>query len=158
PSTLRFGDSPRRLCKPGRRRFNGARILSYSMNGESIPCPALRRRWKGTGGMSDRIVGRIAAAFGVVSLIALVGLPDGCGRILAEDADDPVVTEFDVVPDWPKRPENVSGKGWVSGMAVDAEDRVWFFRKGPDPVQVYTADGEFVRTWGKGMFENPHHL
>lgn len=74
------------------------------------------------------------------------------------EGDDPVVTEFDVVPTWPKRPENVSGKGWVSGLAVDAQDNVWFFRKGPDPVQVYTADGEFVRTWGKGLFESPHHL
>lgn len=46
----------------------------------------------------------------------------------------------------------------MSGSSVDAEDRVWFFRKGPDPVQVYTADGDFVRSWGKGLFVNPHHL
>jgi len=72
--------------------------------------------------------------------------------------DDPVVTEYDVVPSWPKRPEHISGQGWVSGLSVDAEDRVWFFRKGPDPVQVYTADGDFVRSWGKGLFDNPHHL
>lgn len=72
--------------------------------------------------------------------------------------DDPVVTEYDVDPAWPKRPEHVSGKGWVSGLAIDAEDRVWFFRKGPDPVQVYTAEGDFVRAWGKDLFESPHHL
>jgi hypothetical protein len=72
--------------------------------------------------------------------------------------DDPVVTEFDVDPAWPKRPENVSGAGWVSGLAVDDKDQVWFFRKGPDPVQVYQADGTFVRTWGKDQFVQPHHL
>lgn len=72
--------------------------------------------------------------------------------------DDPVVTEFDVVPDWPQRPEHISGTGWVSGMSVDAEDNIWFFRKGPDPVQVYKPSGEFVRSWGKGMFVQPHHL
>lgn len=72
--------------------------------------------------------------------------------------DDPVVTEFDVDPEWPKRPEHVSGQGWVSGLAVDRDDNVWFFRKGPDPVQVYTAEGEFVRTWGKGKFSSPHQL
>ena len=72
--------------------------------------------------------------------------------------NDPVVTEYDVDPSWPKRPEHVSGKGWVSGLAVDDQDQVWFFRKGPDPVQVYTADGDFVRTWGKDQFINPHHL
>lgn len=72
--------------------------------------------------------------------------------------DDPVVTEYDVDPSWPKRPDHVSGQGWVSGLAVDKHDQVWFFRKGPDPVQVYTAEGDFVRTWGSGLFENPHHL
>jgi len=72
--------------------------------------------------------------------------------------DDPVVTEFDVVPDWPQRPDHISGTGWVSGMSVDAEDNIWFFRKGPDPVQVYKPSGEFVRSWGKGMFVQPHHL
>ncbi len=82
-----------------------------------------------------------------------------CERTVAQgDTSPPVVTEYDVVPTWPKRPDHVSDKGWVSGLSVDAQDQVWFFRKGPDPVQVYTADGEFVRTWGKGMFSNPHHL
>lgn len=74
------------------------------------------------------------------------------------DSDDPVVVEYDVVPDWPKRPDHVSGKGWVSGIAVDAKDQVWFFRKGPDPVQVYTAAGDFVRTWGRDLFVNPHQM
>ncbi len=68
------------------------------------------------------------------------------------------ITEYDVDPDWPRRPEHISGAGWVSGLAVDDKDQVWFFRKGPDPVQVYTADGEFVRSWGKDLFVNPHQL
>ena len=76
----------------------------------------------------------------------------------AADNSDPVVTEYDVVPDWPHKPEAVSGKGWVSGLAVDAKDRIWFFRKGPDPVQCYDSNGDFVRTWGKDQFINPHQL
>ncbi len=71
---------------------------------------------------------------------------------------EPVIVEYDVDPSWPRTPEYVSSKGWVSGMAVDTRDQIWFFRKGPDPVQVYTADGKFVRTWGKGRFVDPHHL
>src|SRR5262245_37554756 len=74
------------------------------------------------------------------------------------DVDDPVVTEYDVDPNWPQRPEHVSGKGWVSGLAIDKDDNVWFFRKGSDPVQCYTTEGKFVRTWGKDQFVNPHHL
>lgn len=91
----------------------------------------------------------------VLVLAVLLPWPHSCH---AQPADDQVVVEYDVDPAWPKRPDHVSGKGWVSGLAIDARDQVWFFRKGPDPVQVYTASGEFVRTWGKGMFENPHHL
>jgi len=68
------------------------------------------------------------------------------------------ITEYDVDAGWPKRPDDVQPWGWVSGIAVDAEDRVWLFNKGVDPVQVYTAEGEFVRTWGKGDFKDPHHL
>jgi len=43
-------------------------------------------------------------------------------------------------------------------MAIDAKGQVWLFKKGPDPVQVYTAEGRFVRTWGKGLFADPHFL
>lgn len=73
-------------------------------------------------------------------------------------AKEPTITEYDVDPSWPQRPEHVTSKGWVSGLAVDAKDQVWFFQKGPDPVQVYTADGVFVRTWGRDQFVQPHHL
>jgi len=73
-------------------------------------------------------------------------------------AKTPTITEYDVDPDWPQRPEHISGKGWVSGLAIDDKDQVWFFRKGPDPVQVYTTDGKFVRSWGRDMFLNPHQL
>lgn len=95
---------------------------------------------------------------GMLSIALVFGMVSGSQLCAEEPKDDPVVTEFDVDPAWPKRPDNISGQGWVSGLAVDAKDNVWFFRKGPDPVQVYTADGDFVRSWGKGLFENPHHL
>ncbi len=73
-------------------------------------------------------------------------------------AKTPTVVEYDVDPTWPKRPDHVSGAGWVSGLAIDGEGQVWLFKKGEDPVQVYTAEGEFVRTWGKGDFVDPHQL
>lgn len=68
------------------------------------------------------------------------------------------ITEYDVDSAWPKRPPQVMPFGWVSGMAIDAKERIWVFTKGADPVQVYTTDGKFVRTWGKGNFVEPHHL
>ena len=107
--------------------------------------------------MTQRVPSAIAWRIcGVVPLIAVLSI--GIAPAAWGQDDDPVVTEYDVDPAWPKRPDNVAGTGWVSGLAVDAQDQVWFFRKGPDPVQVYTAGGDFVRTWGKDMFVNPHHL
>lgn len=73
-------------------------------------------------------------------------------------AREPVVVEYDVDPTWPQRPEHVSPEGWVSGMAIDSQNQIWFLRKGPDPVQVYRTDGTFVRTWGKDSFVDPHFL
>lgn len=68
------------------------------------------------------------------------------------------IVEYDIDPNWPQRPDHVSGTGWVSGLAVDDQDHVWLFRNGPDPVQVYTNEGKFVRNWGKGQFVQPHQL
>lgn len=73
-------------------------------------------------------------------------------------ATNPIVTEFDIDPAWPKYPDHIEQKGWVSGMAIDAQQQIWMFKKGPDPVQVYRTDGTFVRSWGKGMFKSPHQL
>ncbi|MCA9232063.1 MAG: hypothetical protein KDA57_15550 [Planctomycetales bacterium] len=73
-------------------------------------------------------------------------------------AKQPTITEYDVDPAWPQIPENIGTKGWVSGLAVDDQDQVWVFKKGDDPVQVYTTAGKFVRSWGQGMFVQPHQL
>ncbi|MGB0582557.1 MAG: peptidyl-alpha-hydroxyglycine alpha-amidating lyase family protein [Limisphaerales bacterium] len=73
-------------------------------------------------------------------------------------AKDPIVTEFDIDPNWPKYPNHIEQKGWVSGMAIDQQQQIWMFKKGPDPVQVYRTDGTFVRSWGKGLFKSPHQL
>lgn len=99
----------------------------------------------------------------VLALLAYVAL-GGADAAATRGADapgyaiEPNLVEYDVDPTWPQRPDQISGKGWVSGLAVDADDNVWFFRKGPDPVQVYRPDGTFVRSWGRGNFQDPHQL
>lgn len=100
---------------------------------------------------------------GAITLVLVwISVPATGPSANAQDAPsfarDPVVVEYDVDETWPKVPEHVSSKGWVSGMAIDAEQNIWFFRKGPDPVQVYRPDGSFVRTWGQGSFVDPHHI
>jgi DNA-binding beta-propeller fold protein YncE len=55
-------------------------------------------------------------------------------------------------------------KGWkfgrVSAVAVNSLREVFVFHRGPhaDPIVVFDAKGGFLRSWGKGMFGNPHGL
>ena len=55
-------------------------------------------------------------------------------------------------PAWPQRPEHVSGKGWVSGLAVDGEDRVWVYvrtwaqRSNASQYQRYWGDAVLLPT------------
>jgi sugar lactone lactonase YvrE len=46
----------------------------------------------------------------------------------------------------------------VPGIAVDREDRIWCLERCPVPVQVYTVQGELVKSWGQDQFKSPHSL
>jgi len=81
-------------------------------------------------------------------------------RVPAQDKEYPRVNlavSYRVDPHWPQRPE---GMEWaaVSGVAVDAKDQVWLYTRAKPPVQVYTADGKFVRGWGEDIIGTAHFL
>lgn len=71
--------------------------------------------------------------------------------------DDPVVVEYDVVPEWPKRPEHVSGKGWFP-----ASQWMHRTRSGSSARDLtrsrYTQRRRIDRTWGRDQFVNPHQM
>ncbi len=48
--------------------------------------------------------------------------------------------------------------GRVSSVATDSAGRVYVFHRGPkaDPMIVFDAQGRYLRSWGKGLFGNPH--
>jgi sugar lactone lactonase YvrE len=48
--------------------------------------------------------------------------------------------------------------GAMAGIALDAAGQVWLFNRGDVPVQVYTAAGKLVRSWGRGQFREPHQV
>ena len=73
-------------------------------------------------------------------------------------AEEPTVTEYDVDSTWLHRPDNISGQGAVTGVAIDSKGQVWFCKRGKDPIQVYTTDGKFVRSWGNDQIVRPHSL
>ncbi len=62
---------------------------------------------------------------------------------------------YEVDAGWPAKPANVQW-GAMPGVAVDGRGHVYLFCRSDDPVQVYDAEGAFVRTWGRGRFKTPH--
>ena len=50
--------------------------------------------------------------------------------------------------------------GRVSAVATDSQGLVYVFQRGPkaDPIVVFDPKGKYLRSWGKGMFGNPHGL
>ncbi|MCL4535967.1 MAG: peptidyl-alpha-hydroxyglycine alpha-amidating lyase family protein [Bacteroidetes bacterium] len=62
---------------------------------------------------------------------------------------------YELVPDWAKLP---AGWEWghTSGAAADAQDNVYVFNRTAHPVIVYDRQGNFLRSWGEGIFSRPH--
>jgi DNA-binding beta-propeller fold protein YncE len=50
--------------------------------------------------------------------------------------------------------------GRVSAVGVDQAGNVYVFHRGPkaDPLIVFDGKGRYLRSWGKGVFANPHGL
>ena len=71
---------------------------------------------------------------------------------------EPTVVEYAVDPAWPERPAELGPRAAVPGVAVDNEDRIWCVERGEVPVQVYTAEGKLVRSWGQGQLGSPHNI
>lgn len=60
-------------------------------------------------------------------------------------------------PNWPQRPADLNW-GDMSGVAVDGQDRVWLYTRAQPPVQVFSADGKFIRSWGSDTIDRAHFL
>ena len=64
---------------------------------------------------------------------------------------------YEVIENWAKIPD-----GWsftdVGAVAVDSKDRVYVFNRGEHPMMVFDRDGNFLRSWGEGVFHRAHGL
>src|SRR6266436_3106926 len=62
---------------------------------------------------------------------------------------------YRVVDYWAKLPD-----GWqltdVASVAVDSRDRIYVFNRGAHPMVVLDRDGNFLRSWGEGLFPRAH--
>src|SRR3954470_17421560 len=50
--------------------------------------------------------------------------------------------------------------GWsfheVAAVGVDGNDNVYVFNRGEHPMMVFDREGDFLRSWGEGMFPRAH--
>jgi DNA-binding beta-propeller fold protein YncE len=64
---------------------------------------------------------------------------------------------YDVVRPWGTLPP-----GWrlglVSHVAVDSQDRVYFYQRQDPPVLVFDGDGHFLRAWGSQRLRDAHGI
>jgi outer membrane protein assembly factor BamB len=62
---------------------------------------------------------------------------------------------YEVIENWGKLPD-----GWrygeVAAVGVDSRDNVYVFSRSAHPMTVFDRDGNFLRSWGEGLFSRPH--
>ena len=62
---------------------------------------------------------------------------------------------YSVEPNWQTMPP---GYEWreVAAVTVDGNDNVYVFNRGEHPMMVFDKDGNFVKSWGEGVFSRAH--
>ncbi|MBI3328444.1 MAG: hypothetical protein HYZ81_17300 [Nitrospinae bacterium] len=64
---------------------------------------------------------------------------------------------YEVAEAWGKLPDGWSFKE-VGAVGVDAKDNVYVFNRGQHPMMVFDRKGNFLRSWGEGIFPRAHGL
>src|SRR4029450_13909072 len=65
---------------------------------------------------------------------------------------------YSVVEGWEQLPKGYAHRD-VAGVAVDGEDRVYLICRGDHPIIVYDQKGNFMGSWGEGLFTlRPHGI
>jgi hypothetical protein len=63
---------------------------------------------------------------------------------------------YEVVEGWAKLPPGMQFNADVAAVGVDRQDRVYCFNRGAHPMVVLDRDGNFLRSWGEGVFKRAH--
>ncbi len=62
---------------------------------------------------------------------------------------------YRVCENWAKLPPGVV-LGDVAAVGIDARDRVYVFNRSDRPMLVFDREGNFLKSWGEGVFPHPH--
>ncbi len=90
-----------------------------------------------------------------VALVLTLILPHSAGQVLAESPAGEATCVLDAT--WPQKPASFTW-GAMTGITVDARDQVYVFNRADPTVQVYRADGAFVRSWSTANPPGTHHI
>src|SRR6058998_1541656 len=63
---------------------------------------------------------------------------------------------YEVVDSWAKLPPGQEFNADVAAIGIDKQDRVYAFNRGKHPMVVLDRDGNFLRSWGEGVFHRAH--
>src|SRR5918911_3370426 len=64
---------------------------------------------------------------------------------------------YEVVENWAKLPDGWSFRE-VGAVGTDAQDNVYVFNRGAHPMMVFDRHGNFLRSWGEGLFPRAHGI
>ncbi len=62
---------------------------------------------------------------------------------------------YEIAEGWGKLPDGWTFKE-VAAVGVDRRDQVYLFTRGEHPVIVFDREGNFLRSWGEGVFKRAH--
>jgi hypothetical protein len=63
---------------------------------------------------------------------------------------------FNYAEPWAKLPDNMTFVE-CPGVAIDSQDNVFVLTRGEHPIVVFDREGNFLRTFGEGLFTNRTH-
>ena len=64
---------------------------------------------------------------------------------------------YEADAEWAKVPNGWSFRE-VAGVATDSRSRVYVFSRSEHPMMVFDGEGEFVASWGEGVFTKAHNV
>jgi len=64
---------------------------------------------------------------------------------------------YEVAEGWGKLPEGWSYKE-AAAVGVDAKDNVYVFNRGAHPMIIFDREGNFLKSWGEGIFPRAHGI
>ncbi len=88
----------------------------------------------------------------LTSLTLLVG-----AVLLGRANQEPKTPAYRAVPSGLKLPDGFVF-GNITGVATDANDRLYIYHGGKTPIAVFDKNGAFIRGWGAGLVKSSHYI